>query len=67
LSSTLIRHGFQPEVAKLLLLNQDVNKIADFVIVYELYKWVLEDLELEKLEFKLAVEFLAKLKKKFRK
>jgi len=28
---------------------------------------ILEDLELEKLEFTLAVEFLAKLKKKFRK
>lgn len=30
-------------------------------------KNILEDLELEKLEFTLAVEFLAKLKKKFRK
>ena len=37
MSSTLTRYGFQPEVAKLLLFNRDVNKIADFVIVCELY------------------------------
>jgi len=32
-----LRHKFQPEIAKLLLFNGDLGKIAGFVIVCKLY------------------------------
>jgi len=65
-------HGFQAEVATLLLFDGEASKVGGFVTVCKLYlrmkmrETIIKDLEAEILEFEIMEKFLKEIKKEFK-